>query len=94
MIRTDALVIGGGLSALRCAEILSEKYNTLVISDGYGASPYIHGICIPLSDEDSVECFIGDTMKSGKYQSDRALVRTLCEGANKPFPYPVAMPFS
>ena len=81
MIRTDALVIGGGLTALRCAEILSEKYNTLVISDGSGASPYIHGICIPLSDEDSVECFVEDTLKSGRYQADETLVRTLCEGA-------------
>ena len=81
MIFCDALVIGGGLTARRCAEILSEKYNTLLICDGAGASPYIHGICIPLDTQDSVERFIGDTQNSAKHQCDKALVRTLCEGA-------------
>lgn len=81
MIRCDALIIGGGLSARRCAEILSEKYNTLLISDGQGASPYIHGVCIPLAEEDSVETFTLDTLTSGKGQCDKTLVRTLCEGA-------------
>lgn len=81
MISVDALVIGGGLSARRCAQALGEQYDVLLIHDGGGASPYIHGLCIPLAAEDSLELFIRDTMESGKHQNNPTLVRTLCEGA-------------
>ena len=81
MIACDVLVIGGGLSARRCAQLLAQKYDVLLIQDGAGASPYIHGLCVPLAEGDSTELFIRDTMESGKHQNNPELVRALCEGA-------------
>lgn len=83
MIKTDILVIGGGLSGRRCAEAASKNADVLLICDGMGASPYVHGINIPLYPEDSVECFINDTLESGKFQNDKRLVEVLCRESVK-----------
>ena len=76
---TDVLVIGGGLAGLRCAEEASKSCEVTLIADGSGASPYIHGINIPLYPEDSIELFIEDTLKSGRYLGKYSLVQKLCE---------------
>ena len=76
---TDVLVIGGGLAGLRCAEEAAKTCDVTLIADGGGASPYIHGISIPLSPADSAEQFYRDTMESGRMLGREALVRTLCE---------------
>ncbi len=47
---------------------------------GSGASPYIHGFCMPVGAGDSAELLFADTMASGYGQSDPVLVRALCEG--------------
>ncbi|MBQ8231412.1 MAG: FAD-binding protein [Lachnospiraceae bacterium] len=78
-VKTDILVIGGGLAGRRCAEEASKKCKVILISDGSGASPYVHGINVPLFAEDTVECFIEDTMRSGRYQNKKELVKVLCE---------------
>ena len=63
---SDVLIIGGGITARRAAAIIAEKYSVTLVSDGAGASPYIHGLNVPLLEEDSRELFLSDTLKSGK----------------------------
>ena len=78
---TDVLIIGGGITARRAAKIISERYSVTIVCDGLGASPYVHGLNVPLGDDDSQELFYSDTLESGKHQNDKALVRALTEGA-------------
>ena len=73
IISADALVIGGGVTARRAAKIIAEKYNVILVSDGSGASPYIHGFNVPLLESDSTDLFYEDTMESGKWQNDPEL---------------------
>ncbi len=80
-MRTDVLIIGGGVTARRAAAILAEKYSVTLICDGAGASPYIHGLNVPLSPLDSEELFLRDSLESGKGQNDKALVATLVRGS-------------
>ncbi len=77
-MKTDILVIGGGLAARRCAHEAAKGAKTLLISDGAGASPYIHALNVPLLAEDSVECLMEDTLRAGAYQNDQELVKVLC----------------
>ena len=77
-VQTDVLVIGGGLAGMCAAREAAKSCRVTLLADGGGASPYIHGINIPLATEDSVDCFIADTMKSGRQQSQKALVEKLC----------------
>ncbi len=82
-MKTDILVIGGGLAARRCAYEAAKRAKTLLICDGAGASPYIHALNVPLYEQDSMECFIKDTLRSGAYQNDRELAETLCRESVK-----------
>ncbi len=78
---TDVLIIGGGVTARRAAAIVAEKYSVILAEDGSGASPYIHGLNVPLLENDSAELFLADTLESGKGQNDRSLARALTEGS-------------
>ena len=83
-LKTDALIIGSGLSGLLAAKKILEKTSDkkiIMLGDGWGASPYVHGFNMPLRADDSVEIFEDDTLKSGKFQSIPTLARTLCSGA-------------
>lgn len=85
-LKTDALIIGSGLSGLLCAKQIHDKAkdaSILMLGDGWGASPYVHGFNMPLHSDDSVELFKNDTLKSGKYQSIPELANTLCEGTEE-----------
>lgn len=80
-MNTDILIIGGGLSAY-CAAYEVIKNSDLqvdMLSWGGGASPYIHGFCLPCLPEDSEELFYKDSMESGYHQSRESLVRRLCK---------------
>lgn len=78
----DCLILGGGLAALVAArEIVKSGKRTVLLSDGSGASPYVHGINLPLHPLDSAERFFCDTYEGGYRQGKRALVRTLCENS-------------
>ena len=77
---TDILIIGGGLAGL-CAAWAATRApgrTVTVLSDGAGASPYVHGINIPLDEQDSAERFFSDTFTSGHSINDPGLVRALC----------------
>ena len=80
-MKTDFLIIGGGITARRAASIIAEKYDVILICDGSGASPYVHGLNVPLGDDDSGELFLRDTISSGRGQNSSELARALVEGS-------------
>ena len=83
MIQTDVLIIGGGLTGMVAADeiIQNSTLRVVQLNDGRGASPFIHGFCIPVGESDSEELFYEDSMRSGYWQSDTVLVRQLCRGS-------------
>lgn len=75
----DCLVIGGGLSGFMAArEAIQRGLSVCMLQDGMGASPWVHGLCIPLHPDDSPACYLTDTLRSGQGLSDPALARALC----------------
>ena len=78
---TDVLIIGGGITARIAAKTVAEQYSVTIISDGAGASPFIHGLNIPLLEDDSCELLYRDTMESGRNQGSPALVKALSYGS-------------
>ncbi len=79
-VKTDVLVIGSGLAGLTAAYVLShENKDITILSDGSGASPWIHAFCVPLDQNDSVEAYYNDTLSSGCYLNNPVLARALCD---------------
>lgn len=88
LLSTDVLIIGGGLAALTAAHTLYAQgadQRVLMLSQGRGASPWVHGFNVPLLPEDSVECFYQDVRRSGYRQNDPALARALCADSEAVF---------
>lgn len=82
----DGLVVGGGLAGWMAARELAKAGMTVImLQDGKGASPWVHGLNVPVHPSDSVDCFIKDTMESGLGISDPRLVRALCGDAPEIF---------
>ncbi len=80
----DVLVIGGGLAGWRAAEAAVKRgASVALVANGPGNSPDIHAINVPVREDDSVERFIDDTLRSGRGGCDRALVETLCRESVK-----------
>ena len=80
----DVLVIGGGLAGWRAAEAAVKRgASVALVANGAGNSPDIHAINVPVREDDSVERFIDDTLRSGRGGCDRALVETLCRESAK-----------
>ena len=80
----DVLVIGGGLAGWRAAEAaVNAGASVALVANGAGNSPDIHAINVPVREDDSVELFVEDTLKSGRGGCDRALVETLCRESVK-----------
>jgi len=80
----DVLVIGGGLAGWRAAEAAVKRgASVALVANGAGNSPDIHAINVPVREDDSVELFVEDTLKSGRGGCDRALVETLCRESVK-----------
>lgn len=82
-MKTDVLIIGGGLTGI-CAAYEIIKNSDLrvdLLQWGGGASPYIHGFCLPVGEGDSEELFFADSMASGYGQCRGSLVRCLCREA-------------
>ena len=81
---TDVLVIGGGLAGWRAAEAaVNAGASVALVANGAGNSLDIHAINVPVREDDSVELFVEDTLKSGRGGCDRALVETLCRESVK-----------
>lgn len=78
-MESEIFIIGGGLAGWRAAEAAVRGGASVTLAaNGPGNTPDIHALNCPVLPEDSVECFIEDTLSSGKYQNDRALVETMC----------------
>ena len=82
-MKTDVLIIGAGLTGTVAADeiIRRSRLQVVQLGSGSGASPYIHGFCMPVGEEDSEALLYADTMASGYGQSDPNLVKCLCENA-------------
>ena len=77
---SDIFIIGGGLAGWRAAEAaVSGGASVTLVANGIGNSPDIHALNCPVLPEDSVQQFIDDTLSSGKYQNDPALVEAMCQ---------------
>ena len=76
-MHTDVLIIGAGLTGTVAADeiIRCSDLRVLQLGSGSGASPYIHGFCMPVGEGDSEKLLYADTMASGYGQSDRPEAR-------------------
>ncbi len=84
VLKTDALIIGTGLSGLMAARSLTKKLPSakiLMIGNGLGASPYVHGFNMMLHKDDSMQSFYDDTFEGGRAQSKPELAHALCDGS-------------
>lgn len=81
-MKTDVLIIGAGLTGTVAADeiIRHSDLQVVQLGSGSGASPYIHGFCMPVGAGDSEALLYEDTMASGYGQSDSRLVHSLCSG--------------
>ena len=82
-MKTDVLIVGGGLTGITAADTIIQNsgLSVTLLQWGSGASPYIHAFCMPVGPGDSLELFLQDTLDSGYGQSDPALAKRLCYGA-------------
>ncbi len=90
IIKTDLLIVGGGLSAYMAASTLLKKRKKdqiMLVSACQGGQEdhEIAGLSLPRMNGDSVEQFYEDTRKAGFYQNDPALVRLVCEESEAVF---------
>ena len=80
----DVLVIGGGLAGWRAAEAaVKAGASVTLVANGAGNSPDIHALNVPVREDDSVERFVDDTLRSGRGGCDRSLVEVLCRESVK-----------
>ena len=78
----DLLVVGGGLTAFRAlSNIDCKSNNVIMVSDGFGSSPFIHGISIPVDKSDSIEQFYEDLFVSSHFQCDKKLAHVLASSS-------------
>lgn len=85
-LQTDCLILGGGLAGWMAArETAAAGLKTMLLHDGMGASPWVHGFNVPVYPEDSADIFLQDTLASGQGLSDPALARALCQDAAEVF---------
>ena len=81
-MKTDVLILGGGLSALTAAYTCLQTDPTAdvtLLQCGAGASPYIHGFCLPVGEGDSSRCLLEDTLASGCGCTDPVLAERLAQ---------------
>ena len=83
-MKTDVLILGGGLAGFTAARgALGKNLRVLLAEDGYGASPWVHGFNCPVLPGDSPELFLQDTLRSGQGLSEPKLAEALCGDARK-----------
>ena len=86
-IKTDALVIGGGVAGYMAAYWMGKGLKITLLNTGRGASPFITGYNVPVMDGDSVNKFYDDTYESGRRQGTPDLIRIMAEGSIETVPF-------
>lgn len=85
-VRTDVLVLGGGMAAYRAAIAARETGVGVTLAyRGRGASPYVIGFNAPLGHadgQDNPDAYIDDMVRGGYGLNDRRLVRRLAHDAS------------
>jgi aspartate oxidase len=84
MLRTDVLIVGGGLAGRNAAAELREKFprlQLLVCDAGGCASTEIMGLCAPVKPGDSAQCFRDDILRAAAGLASPELAQTLVEHA-------------
>lgn len=85
-VRTDVLVLGGGMAAYRAAIAAREAGASVTLAyRGRGASPYVIGFNAPLGHADSLDnpdAYIADMVRGGYGLNDRRLVHRLAHDAS------------
>ena len=78
----NVMIVGGGLAGWRAAEAaVAGGADVTLVANGTGNSPFVHALCCPVLPEDSVEKYIQDTLTSGRFGNDPALVETMCRNS-------------
>lgn len=82
-MKTDILILGGGLAALAAADeaVRNSDRHVTLLQCGRGASPFIHGFCLSIGKGDSEQMLLADTIASGCGYTDVSLARALCVGS-------------
>jgi len=80
-VRTDVLIIGGGVTGFTAAYNTPEGRKITLLGTGRGASPFITGFDVPVEPDDSPEIMAGDELRVGCGQNDPELVDALCGGS-------------
>lgn len=82
-IKTDFLVVGGGVAGLRAAIELAQEGRVLVVTKDVAtesSTEYAQGgVAVAMSDEDEVGIHLEDTLKAGDGLCGNAAVKTLVE---------------
>lgn len=82
-IQTDILIIGSGIAALQCAQLLSQKFSIQLItkSNLYTSSSYRAqgGIAAVTKTSDTVQLHMEDTLAAGIYHHNEKNVQTLIQ---------------
>lgn len=88
-------IVGAGLTGLMAAAKLLDEFDHQdrsrrkeslqieIINNGAAASPFVHGISVPLAKGDSIVDFEKDTLESGQGMARPALVQALCQDSRK-----------
>ena len=83
-MKRSVLILGGGLSGFTAAfEAVRRGAAVTLISDGAGASPFIHAFSTTLGEDDGTELLYEDTLRSGCFLGEDDLVKELAEGAER-----------
>ncbi len=84
IVKTDVLVAGSGVAGLCAAYEASQKNLdvTLITKNLECASNYVLGFNCAVSDADSVDCFVSDTLNGGGNINNEKLVQALCKNSN------------
>lgn len=89
-MRTDVVIIGGGLAGLYTALSIDEEYQVLILSKGKedtaGSRFAQGGIAACIGQDDTFDKHVSDTLVAGNYLNDSALVESfVADGAEEVF---------